>query len=148
MKDNKKQGLGKNKTLLQTERKKIPCVPHEAASGTPLVLDSVACAYICLCLKYKHVMYVYTHTQVLWCSDLLFQNLQQSVAPLKSTATVIWCYEKLTWMTGFKLDSSTWRLNRKKYVLWITQIGINFELLHTTMNTRKVLIMSLLNKVF
>lgn len=84
---------------------------HEAASGTALVLDSMVCTFVCLYPKYKHIMYVYTHIDALL-SDLLFQNLQLSASPLKSTATTIWLYEKLTWMTGFRHNISNW-LNRK-----------------------------------
>lgn len=108
---------GKEQDSTPNRKEKITFLFHEAASGTSLVLDSMVYAYICLYLKYKHIMYVYRHIGTL-VSDLHFQKLQPSVAPLKSTATITWLHEKLTWITRFRRNSNWW-LN----VLWITQIG-------------------------
>lgn len=125
--------------------KKITFLLHEAASGTPLVLATWY-DLIFVYIQNKN-MYVHIHIGTL-VSVLLFQKLCLSVSQLKSTAVVIWLQEKLTWMTGFRHNSSNLWLNKKKMCSGKPKLadenisGINFELLHTTMNTRKVLIIS------
>lgn len=127
----------------QRGEKKITFLLHEAASGTPLVLATWY-DLIFVYIQNKN-MYVHTHIGTL-VSVLLFQKLCLSVSQLKSTAVVIWLQEKLTWMTGFRHNSSNSWLNKKKMCSGKPKLadenisGINFELLHTTMNTRKVVI--------